>query len=172
MFFLEIAMLNGYSGIWTRNFGLCLPSLLVGQTMTRQSWTGFLDFSTGRMSRSSARFNMYFNHSYYFFAGIIIGSMLVKINCVSKKLKLAGHMKSDNPILCEFEPLMLRELDLGALNQIKLFANINLWNPKSVSKVLLPKRLLTSKLEKPWCLKPTLKVKKITLMEIKHNFLQ
>ena len=42
----EIAMLNGYSGIRTRNFGLCLP---------RQSWTGFLDFSTGRMSRSSAR---------------------------------------------------------------------------------------------------------------------
>ena len=49
-------MLNGYSGIRTRNFGLCLPSLLVGQTMTRQSWTGSLDFSTGRMSRSSARF--------------------------------------------------------------------------------------------------------------------
>ena len=43
MFFLEIAMLNGYSGIRTRNFGLCLPSLLVGQTMTRQSWTGSLD---------------------------------------------------------------------------------------------------------------------------------
>ena len=39
----EIAMLNGYSGIRTRNFGLCLPSLLVGQTMTRQSWTGSLD---------------------------------------------------------------------------------------------------------------------------------
>ena len=36
-------MLNGYSGIRTRNFGLCLPSLLVGQTMTRQSWTGSLD---------------------------------------------------------------------------------------------------------------------------------
>ena len=36
-------MLNGYSGIRTRNFGLCLPSLLVGQTMTGQSWTGSLD---------------------------------------------------------------------------------------------------------------------------------
>ena len=36
-------MLNGYSGIRTRNFGLCLPFLLVGQTMTRQSWTGSLD---------------------------------------------------------------------------------------------------------------------------------
>ena len=36
-------MLNGYSGIRTRNFGLCLPSLLVGQTMTMQSWTGSLD---------------------------------------------------------------------------------------------------------------------------------
>ena len=36
-------MLNGYSGIRTRNFGLWLPSLLVGQTMTRQSWTGSLD---------------------------------------------------------------------------------------------------------------------------------
>ena len=51
-------MLNGYSGIWTRNFGLCLTSLLVGQTMTRQSWTGFLHFSTGRMCRSSARFKI------------------------------------------------------------------------------------------------------------------
>ena len=29
--------------IRTRNFGLCLPSLLVGQTMTGQSWTGSLD---------------------------------------------------------------------------------------------------------------------------------
>ena len=36
-------MLNGYSGIRTRNFGLSLPSLLVGQTMTGQSWTGSLD---------------------------------------------------------------------------------------------------------------------------------
>ena len=58
MFIFEIAMLNGYSGIWTRNFGLCLPSLLVGQTMTRQSWTGFLHTSTGQMCRSSARFQL------------------------------------------------------------------------------------------------------------------
>ena len=34
-------MLNGYSGIRTRNFGLCLPSLLVGQTMIRQSEQDF-----------------------------------------------------------------------------------------------------------------------------------
>ena len=33
------------------------------QTMTRQSWTGFLDFSTGRMSRSSARFNWFLANS-------------------------------------------------------------------------------------------------------------